>query len=84
MDKGFVGAGVGRGPVLPHAKNLFAMAVPEFGVGGDHRAEPLLDGAAVPWLAHAKAIDRAGAKGRHHLGRRDHDQVHILVGVDAT
>ncbi len=71
------------GPALPDAEHL---------LGGAHQnvrdemqdvADAAIDRDRVPGRADAECVDLAAGDAVHHVGRRQHHETNILVGIDA-
>ena len=71
------------GPARAAAEHLLRAQRPDGRRGGDDRADARVDRHAVPRLADAEAIDLPGAHRIRQERRRNHDQPHVAVRVDA-
>ena len=67
-----------------HAEGFFRVLVPEFAGRDRGVADVLVDQLQVPGLADAETVHRADLHVGHHLRRRHHDGLDVLVRIDAA
>ena len=71
-------------PVLPHREHLLRRAHQDVGDEMQDVADAEIDRDRIPGRADAERIDLAAGEAVDHVGRRQHHQPHVLVGIDAA
>ena len=75
--------GARYGEILANHEYFFRMAGGEFGGSGDDPSGFFAHGEAVPGVAHAVAVERAGGEVAVELGGRNNDDADVFFRVDA-
>ena len=72
------------GPALPHREQLLGGARENLGDEMQDVADAEIDRDRIPRRADAEAVHVPVLQALHHVGRRQHDEAHVLVRIDAA
>ena len=71
-------------PSGAHRQHLLGRARQDLGHEMQDEADAEIDRDRIPRRADAEAVDMPVGEALDHVGRRQHDQPHVLVGIDAA